>query len=307
MSIKPQALAALQVIGVRYAGARFVGEDQQALNTYLASGVYEQAQAPFDYAEPRLPDGFLDQDQISQLGALGGAIADAVAPARRVGKAILMTGGNCQHVTGVLGGLQDAHGPTARIGLVWFDAHGDFNTPKTTLSGSLGGMPVAVCAGLALPTWRETSHVAAPLPTNRIVMADVRNLDPAEEQLIRATDIIVAGQGPAGIGEELKQAVTELSDRVDMIYLHIDADILDEAFVPNHGTKEPNGPDMAQVLGAIDAVMATGLVVALAVVSVYFQGQGRDADVASGAELIRGGLSFWRQYGLPDTSLLKPT
>ena len=155
MSFTAHPLPGLQVIGVRYAGERFVGEDQLALNAYLTSNVYTEAETPHDYAEPRIPAGFENADQASRVGALGGAIADVVAPARREGKAILMTGGNCHHVTGVLGGLQDAHGPAARIGLVWFDAHGDFNTPKTTLTGSLGGMPVAVCAGLAMPATLE--------------------------------------------------------------------------------------------------------------------------------------------------------
>ena len=299
MSYTTQPLQGLQVIGIRYAGARFVGDDQIALNTYLASDVYTEAQTPHDYAEPQMPLGFDSADEASRVGALGGAIADLVAPARRAGKAILMTGGNCHHVTGVLGGLQDAHGPSARIGLVWFDAHGDFNTPKTTLTGSLGGMPVAVCAGLALPNWRENSHIVSPLPTNHIVMTDLRNLDPVEEQLIRATDIVVAAPFPGANGIDLQQAVAELSSRVDMIYLHIDADILDESYVPNHGTKEPGGPDMLQVLNAIDTVMASGQVVALAVVSVYFQGQGHKVDLASGVELIRGGLSSWRRHGLP--------
>ena len=55
-------------------------------------------------------------------------------------------------------------GGEAQVGVLWFDAHGDFNTPRTTLSGMLGGMPVAVCAGLAHPRWRERSYIVAPLP-----------------------------------------------------------------------------------------------------------------------------------------------
>jgi arginase family enzyme len=85
-----------------------------------------------------------------------------------------------------------------------------------------------------------------------------------------------------------------------MIYLHIDSDILDERFVPNHGTREPNGPDMAQVQAAIERVMATGKVVALAVVSVYGEGEGADVSRASGVELIRGALDAWRRYGMPE-------
>jgi arginase len=211
-----------------------------------------------------------------------------------------MTGGNCAQAPGVLGGLQDAHGPGARIGLVWFDAHGDFNTPRTSLTQLLGGMPVAVCAGLAYPEWRERSHIRAPLPTDRIVLVDMRNLDPEEERLIRATDAVIAAPAPGFSGTDLSAAVADLTERVDMIYLHIDADILDQAFVPSHRTREPNGPDLDQVLSAIDCVMATGKVVAYAVVSVYYDGPQHEVDLASGVALVGGGLSSWRSYGGPE-------
>ena len=304
MSIMPvEQLSALQVIGVRYRGSRPAQRDERALDAYVASDVYREAGVPVDVIEPAFPKDRRDEQKASNLGLLGGVIAGAVASARREGKAVLMTGGDCTHVTGVLGGLQDAHGAAARIGLVWFDAHGDFNTPKTTLSGSLGGMPVAVCAGLAYPRWRERSHIAAPLPTNRILMVDVRNLDPAEEKLICATDIVIAAPAPGYPGQDLGQAVANLAGDCDMIYLHIDSDILDASFVPNHGTKEPNGPDMVQVQAAVETVMATGLVVAFAVVSVYGEGEGSDVSVVSGIELIQGGLASWRRHGLPHVAV----
>jgi len=297
MSVEP--LSGLTVIGVRYRGSRPAQGDERALDAYAASGVYQRTQAPVDVIEPTFPQDQREEDEADNIGLLGGAIADVVAPARRQGQAVLMTGGDCTHTSGILGGLQDAHGPAARIGLVWFDAHGDFNTPKTTLSGSLGGMPVAVCAGLAHPRWREGSHIVAPLPTDRIVMVDVRNLDEAEEQLIGATDIVIASPAPAYPGEDLQRSVADLAARCDMLYLHIDADILDESFVPNHGTREPNGPDMKQVQAAIETVMATQKVVAFAVVSVYGEGKGSEVSVASGKQLIAAGLEAWRRYGQP--------
>ncbi|MBN1936866.1 MAG: arginase family protein, partial [Anaerolineae bacterium] len=257
-------LSRLQVIAVRYRTTTLAEDDERALDAYAASGVYGAAGVPFDMVEPRMDESRRTADEAYNLGVLNGAIADEVAVARRAGKAILMTGGNCTHVTGVVGGLQDVYGPTARIGLAWFDAHGDFNTPQTTLSGSLGGMPVAVCAGLAFPQWREGSHIVAPLPTDRIVLVDVRNLDPAEAQLIRAVGVPVAAPAPGFPGQDLKRTVDDLAARVDLIYLHVDADILDQAYVPNHGTREPNGPDMAQTLTAIDTVMQTGKVAAFA-------------------------------------------
>ena len=69
--------------------------------------------------------------------------------------------------------------------------------------------------------------------------------------------------------------------------------------MPNHGTKEPNGPSLQQVLAAIDTVMATGKVAVLALVSVYGEGEGSAISVASGIALLRGGLQSWHRYGLP--------
>jgi arginase len=299
-----QPLFALRVIGVRYRSSRPAQGDERALDAYAASRVYYQAQVPVEVIEPAFPEAARSEVETNNLGLLGGAIAETVASARRAGKEVLMTGGDCTHITGIVGGLQDAHGPDIRIGLVWFDAHGDFNTPKTTISGMLGGMPVAVCAGLAFPHWREASHIVAPLPTDRILMVDVRNLDPAEEQLIRATDIVIAAPAPGFPGEDLQAAVTALAERCDLLYLHIDSDILDAVYVPNHGTREPDGPNMAQVQAAIDTVMATGKVAVLAVVSVYGEGEGHDVSVSSGITLIRSGLEAWRRYGAPGVAVV---
>lgn len=302
-----QPLSALQVIGIRYRGVQFATDDERALDAYVASGVYEAADVPFAVNEPRFPESARSQVDSGDSydareldhGLFNGLVAEQVAAAHRAGKAVLMTGGDCVHITGVVGGLQDVHGPDARIGLVWFDAHGDFNTPYTSLSGSMGGMPVAVCAGLAFPTWREGAHIAAPLPPDRIAMVDVRNLDPAEEQLIRSVGIPIAAPAAGFPGEDLATVVEDLAARCDLIYLHIDSDILDVSYVPNHATGEPNGPDMAQVLSAVDTVMATGKVAAYAVVSIYASGEGRERSVQSGIELIRGGLAAWQRNGLP--------
>lgn len=294
-----QPLTALQVVGVRYRGSQLAKGDERSLDAYAAADVYDAAGVPANVVEPRFPELRRAEGATENLGILGGEIADAVAAGRNADNAILMSGGDCSHITGVLGGLQDAHGPDAKIGLVWFDAHGDFNTPKTSISGMLGGMPVAVAAGLGYAEWRLGSHIVAPLPTERIVMVDVRNLDPLEEQLVRATAVTVAAPASGFPGEALATAIDALADRCDYLYLHIDSDILDESFVPNHGTKEPNGPNMEQVLAAVDTVMATGKVVALAVVSVYGEGEGSETSVASGIELIRGSLASWQKHGLP--------
>jgi arginase len=295
------AMPGLHVVHVRYQGHERAEPESDPIDLYAATGAYE-LMGEATIAEPEFPEERRLDEPTDNLGLIGGEIAAAVAEGRRAGKPVLVVGGNCAAVPGVIGGLQEAHGPTARIGLVWFDAHGDFNTPRTTLSGMLGGMPVAVSAGLAYPRWRELSRQPSPLPTDRIVMVDVRNLDPPEEQLIRATDVVIAAPAVGFPGVDLTQAVQDLADRCDLIYLHIDSDILDERYVPNHHTREPNGPSMEQVLDAIETVMATGKVATYAIVSVWADGEGGETAVASGIDLLRGGLESWRRNGVPATA-----
>lgn len=286
---------ALQVVGLRYRGSQLVEGDERALDAYIGAAVYWETGRPVTYDEPRLPEARRGDDEPTNLGMLGSLIADTVAAGCKAGRSVLVTGGDCTHSVGIFAGLQRAHGPTARIGLVWFDAHGDFNTPRTTPSGMLGGMPVAVCAGLGLPRWRERAGVAAALPTERILFVDVRNLDPAERQLIEATEAKIAAVAPGFPGVDLAGAVNELAARCDLLYLHVDVDILDAALVPNHGTREPNGPNLEQVARAIEIVMATGKVAAYAVVSVYGAGEGHETSISSGLGLIRAGLESWKR------------
>jgi arginase len=290
----------LNVIGVRYRGSTPSPGDERSVDFYRQYGVYGELADGASFVEPAFPENLRDNSPTLNLGIIGGQIASAVADGVQQGRGTVMVGGDCAHITGVLGGWQDVKGPTARIGLVWFDAHGDFNTSRTSLSGMLGGMPVAVAAGLDFPEWRDNSHIAAPIPTDRILMVDVRNLDPAEEQLVHATSIKVAAPAAGFPGLDLKASVEDLASRCDHIYLHIDSDIVDASLVPNHGTKEPNGPDVAQVAQAIDIVMATGKVVALAMVSVSGDGDGAEITRHSAAEMLKAGIESWERHGIPE-------
>lgn len=291
-------LSALHVIGVRYRGSQLAEGDERCLDAFVSSAVYWDAGLPVTYGEPRLPEGRRLPDEPANLGLIGALIGDAVAQGRAAGRAVLVAGGDCTHAVGVFAGLQRVYGPASRIGVIWMDAHGDFNTPGTTRSGVLGGMPLAVCAGLCLRVWRERAGVVAPLPSDRILFVDARNLDAPEEQLIRATEATLAAVAPGRRGADLGPAIAALAARCDILYLHVDSDILDLSLVPNNSTGEPEGPDMAAVTAAIDLAMATGKVAAYAVVSVAGAGAGREISVASGTELIRAGLESWRRYGM---------
>ena len=279
----------LRVVEVRSANRPMHGEIPRELDSFRHSGVYDVAGGTITYVRPWVEDAEFVAEPTENLALMGARIADAVAEGFAAGTNVVVAGGNCNVLPGVIGGLQQAHGATARIGLVWFDAHGDFNTPKTSLSGMLGGMPVAVSAGLCYPEWRIAAHQEVALPTDRIIMVDVRNLDPAEDALVRATAVNVV---PVA-GDALHEAVRQLADKTDLIYLHIDLDILDAQLTPSHNTKEPNGPDIAQTLDAVQTVLDSGKVEAIGLVSVYPVGEGGDTSLASATELLREMIRQW--------------
>jgi len=268
-----------------------------ATEAYLEAGLLEEIAAAgvevTGVVRPGLPAAERGSDPVMNLGLYNAHVAAAVASAieRRV-KPVL-AGGTCNHLVGMLAGLQQAYGPTSRIGLIWFDAHGDFNTPRTSYTQMLGGMPVAVCAGLCHPAWRELAGLEVPLSTDRILFVDVRNLDDREETLIRATDARIVKFGESGGIDEIVAAVEDLADRVDHLYLHIDADVLDGSLQPNHPTVEPNGPDLATVQTAIARIFETGLVRAYAVVSVNPTGPDGHISLASGKSLLTGAIAAW--------------
>ncbi len=176
---------------------------------------------------------------------------------------------NCNDLLGMLAGLKyDADGNARRVGLVFIDAHGDFNVPETTLSGMLGGMPVAVAAGHALHNLRRTAGLAEPLPMSDIVWGGVRDLDPLEADRFREYEVQqFSVRDIRELSPGLRSTFGDLADRVDAVYVHIDMDVLDPAEVPGHGLTVPDGPSSADLADAIALMFENPKTVALGIAS----------------------------------------
>jgi arginase len=277
--------------GERYSGLA------AAADAYLAGGIVDRLVAAGGQveliSEPSLDPSEIDADPIVNLGRLNAKIAAEVVDAVQANHAPVLLGGTCSHLIGMIAGMQQAYGQDLRLGLLWLDAHGDFNTPNTSYSGMLGGMPVAVAAGLCHPAWRELARQRAPLPANRIVMVDVRNLDDREEVLIRSTDVTIARFGENFDTAPIEAAIDRLAADCDLIYVHVDADILDASLQPNHPTAEPNGPDLDTVIRVLDYAFATGKASGFGVVSVNPTGAEGAISLASGTEMVIAGTKAW--------------
>ena len=228
----------------------------------MANGGIQQILAGMG-AKLRIDEAALTPDEATEYGAwkrLGmalGHFAEIVEKNEREGYFTVGLLATCPSMPGLVAGLQHS-GPTRKpikIGMLWLDAHPDFNTPETTRSGSLGGMPVAVATGRALQRLRLDARLDPPLQDRHIVMGGVRLTDPLEQQLLDRSSIQqlsvddLRNMTPAVFAQ-----LDRLSRLTDKIYVHIDMDVLDPREVMGHGNKVPNGPSSEQLARLFETI-----------------------------------------------------
>ncbi|MFN2636517.1 MAG: arginase family protein [Gemmatimonadaceae bacterium] len=145
-------------------------------------------------------------------------LADAVRSAQSEGSLPVVLAGNCNTAVGTLTGLGEG------VGVAWFDAHGDFNTPETTTTGFLDGTAVAIITGRC---WRQLAGTVgfAPLPDERVCLVGTRELDPLEEALLESSNVEIVK--PPQLRSGLPRALRAVGEHVERIYVHLDLDVLD--------------------------------------------------------------------------------
>ena len=211
-------------------------------------GLMPLAGADWQINSVDLPNGDT-QDRMTLLHrSLAAEVATAVANKQRP----ISIAGDCCTTLGVLAGLHqtDIH-PT----LIWFDAHGDFNDWQTTPSGFLGGMPLAMIAGIGQQKMVKGVGLQ-PLPSAQIWLTDGRDLDPGEKKLLAESDVTHLS------------SVTQLLDiklPPGMIYVHFDVDVLDPADAPAMNYPAAGGPTVDVVRAVFKRLAASGQIVAVSV------------------------------------------
>jgi arginase len=179
------------------------------------------------------------------------------------GQLPLVLSGNCN--TAAVGSLVGAE----NLGIVWFDAHGEFNTPETTTTGFIDGMGLAMAVGHC---WKEMVKGVpgfSPIPEENVVMAWVRAADVAEQERFDASRVTVVGPDTESQGmHALAAALDDLRSRVGRVYVHLDLDVLDAAEVGmanEYGIR--GGMDVSQLEAALGMVRERFTVAAAGIAS----------------------------------------
>jgi arginase len=175
--------------------------------------------------------------------AVNALLADQVQQANAEGAFPLVLAGNCNSCLGTLAGIED-------VGIIWFDTHGDFNTPDTTGSGFFDGMALATAAGLC---WRSlVARISGfhAMPTEHMLHIGGRDFDPEEDTLMDKMGIIRIHPDSihrAGVEAALSDAVNVLRTKVERVYIHLDLDVLDGDRLRANGFSYPGGLQVEQV------------------------------------------------------------
>jgi arginase len=174
---------------------------------------------------------------------LAGCVSDAVA----AGALPVVLSGNCITSVGTVAGIGEPD-----LGVVWLDAHGDFNTPETTLGGFLDGMALATLTGRCWTSVAATVPGFVPVAERRVMLFGARHLDVQEATELVESEIerLLPDAMRAGIGDNLSKR----REHTREIYLHIDLDSLDPSEGKANGFAVAGGFSVADVRALVDEV-----------------------------------------------------
>ena len=194
-------------------------------------------------------------------------VAERVSAAVTDGRLPIVLGGDHSIALGTLGGLAASHGPG---GAIWFDAHGDLNTPETSPSGNVHGMPLAAALGVADDTFASDAWPLPALRPEHVVLIGVRSLDDGERELVHELGVSVhtmTDLDRKGVEPAVREALERVAGAA-FVHISLDMDVVDPDVAPGVGTPVRGGLSYREAHLAMELVAESGLLGSMDVVEV---------------------------------------
>jgi len=221
--------------------------------------------------------------------------AGAVATSLQAGHFPLVLGGDHSLSLGSIRGAARVK----KLGVIWIDAHADFNTDQTTPSGNIHGMPLAALCGLGdgrlTSLWDDPGPVVDP---KHVAVIGVRDLDPGERIGLRDAGVMVLGMEQIdrlGMVASLEKAIVRVTHDVDGFYLSFDMDCMDPRHAPGVGTPVPAGLTQREAYVACELAGETNRMIGMDIVEVnpILDIQNQTASLAVEFALSALGKRIW--------------
>ncbi|MGH9535367.1 MAG: arginase [Terriglobales bacterium] len=206
----------------------------------------------------------------------------------------LVLGGDHSIAVGSVSGVSEFYRRRQqRVGLLWLDAHGDFNTPDSSPTGNIHGMPLACLLGLGPKELSGLFGFTPKVAADNTVLVGVHDLDAGERQLLRETGVKVATMrdlDERGMRAVLEEAIAVATNNAEGFHCSLDMDLIDAAFAPGVGTPVRGGVTYREAHLAMEIIADSGNLLSLEVVEVnpVLDERNRTAELA--VELIASAL-----------------
>jgi len=234
------------------------------LNARLAALGYEVTDAGniAVHNPEMLPIRDLKLKYLPEIVAASETVAERVNAALENGSIPVILGGDHSIAVGSVAGLASFYRRRdQRVGVVWFDAHGDMNTAETTPSGNIHGMPFAAILGRGA---KELTHIGGFAPkvyAEDCVLIGARSIDPEEAVSIRSSGVRVVTMrelDERGMSAVMEEAMWIASRRTAGFHVTMDMDFVDPDFAPGVGTPVPGGPTYRESHLAMEKIADSG-------------------------------------------------
>ena len=300
IKIEPGAGRRVSIIGVPLSfGAGTAGVDLgpaamrvARLNQRLASLGYEvrdlgdmRLERPTTLAAPH--------DKAKYLREISIACEELAAEVQRVmraGEFPIVLGGDHSIAAGSIAGAASIfHERQQPIGLIWFDAHADMNTPETSLSGHVHGMPLAALLGHGAPEMTHIAGFSPKLDPRYCAHIGARDLDPAERDLIRKLGMrffTMREIDERGMSVCIDEAIAIAKQAAGGYYVTLDVDALDPVVAPGSGTVVRGGLTYRESHLALEKIAEAGGMIAFEVVEINTALDINNRTAELGVELI---------------------
>jgi len=202
----------------------------------------------------------------------------------------LVLGGDHSIALGTLGGLADAYG--SKGGVLWIDAHGDLNTPDSSPSGNVHGMPLAAALGMAGSRFEDEGWLLPAVTPDRVALVGVRSLDDGERRRIRDLGVKIFTMSDIdriGIERAIRESLSHIAGP-GFVHVSLDMDALDPEVAPGVGTPVRGGLSYREAHLALELVAESGLAGSLEVVEVNPILDRENATAQLAVELVASAL-----------------
>jgi len=225
-----------------------------------------EVDVPGDAAEPAAPGCLMKHK--AEVAEMAGLVGEKVYRSVSSGAFPLVLGGDHSVAIGTLAGLSGHYG---KLGVIWFDAHGDLNHEGTTPSGNMHGMALAAAVGHGSFTLADIPGAGPLIRPENVVLVGVRDLDPGEKEFIRSSGMTCFTMHEIdrmGIHAVMEQAIAAAGRNTDGVHVSFDLDCLDPIQAPGVGTPVPGGLSYREAHYALELLAESGIATSLELVEV---------------------------------------